>query len=78
VQEVAEFSPEEIEPAPKLGTLLNVEFIKGIGKHGEEFVMILDIDRIFSGAELAGIMDAGESAGGEATPAEEEEASESG
>jgi purine-binding chemotaxis protein CheW len=75
VQEVAEFSPEEIEPAPKLGTLLNVEFIRGIGKHGEEFVMILDIDRIFSATELAGVMEAGESSGGEVSQAEEGTAS---
>jgi purine-binding chemotaxis protein CheW len=60
VQEVSEFAPEEIEPAPKLGTLLNVEFIKGIGKHEEEFVIILDIDRIFSATELAEVTGAGE------------------
>jgi hypothetical protein len=40
--------------------------------------MILDIDRIFSGAELAGIMEAGDSAGGEAPPAEKGEAVEAG
>jgi purine-binding chemotaxis protein CheW len=65
VKEVAEFSAEQIEPAPKLGTMLKVEFIKGIAKHDEQFVIILDIDRIFSSAELAVI------AGAEGAAAEE-------
>ncbi len=52
VQEVVDMEPENIEPAPKLGTKLNTEFIKGMGKVGESFVMILDIDKVFSAAEL--------------------------
>lgn len=55
VQEVVEMEPELIEPAPKLGTKLNNEFIKGMGKVGETFVMILDIDKVFSAAELSEI-----------------------
>lgn len=57
VQEVSEFAPDQIEPTPTLGTHMNVDFIKGIGKQDEEFVMILDIDRIFSTAELATLDD---------------------
>lgn len=53
VQEVVEMEPELIEPPPKLGTKLNTEFIKGMGKVGEVFVMILDIDKVFSAEELA-------------------------
>lgn len=52
VQEVVEMEPGLIEPAPKLGTKLNTEFIKGMGKVGENFVMILDIDKVFSAEEL--------------------------
>ncbi|NTW88612.1 MAG: purine-binding chemotaxis protein CheW [Desulfobulbaceae bacterium] len=55
VQEVVEMEPNLIEPAPKLGTKLNTEFIKGMGKVGENFVMILDIDRVFSADELTEI-----------------------
>ncbi len=72
VQEVADFSSEDIEPAPKIGTLLNVDFIRGIGKHGEEFVTILDIDRIFSESDLAGVVEAGGAASAESEGAEEE------
>lgn len=52
VQEVVEMEPESIEPSPRLGTRLNTEFIKGMGKIENNFVMILDIDRIFSAEDL--------------------------
>lgn len=53
VQEVIEMEPEKIEAAPHIGTRLNADFIKGMGKVDGHFVMILDIDKIFSGGELA-------------------------
>ena len=52
VQEVLELEPDQIEPAPRIGTRLRTEFIKGMGKHNEQFLMILEIDKIFSGEEL--------------------------
>jgi purine-binding chemotaxis protein CheW len=53
VQEVLELAPEQVEPAPRIGTRLNTEFIRGMGKRGEEFIIILDIDRVFSCDELS-------------------------
>ncbi len=53
VQEVVEMEPESIEAAPHIGTKLNTEFIKGMGKIDSHFVMILDIDKVFSTNELA-------------------------
>ena len=55
VQEVIEMEPSQIEAAPHIGTHLNTEFIRGMGKHDDRFVMILDIDKVFSGAELAAV-----------------------
>jgi len=55
VQEVIEMEPSQIEAAPHIGTHLKTEFLKGMGKHNERFVMILDIDKVFSGAELAAV-----------------------
>ena len=55
VQEVVEMEPEHIEPPPQLGTKLNTEFIKGMGKVENDFVMILDIDKVFSSDELIDI-----------------------
>jgi len=47
VQEVLELKDDDIEPAPKLGTRVNTEFIKGMGKHNDDFIIILNIDKIF-------------------------------
>lgn len=55
VQEVFELEPENIEPAPRIGMKLDTTFIRGMGKHGDTFIIILDIDRVFSTADLAGI-----------------------
>ncbi len=59
VQEVIELEPQHIEPAPRIGTRLRTEFIRGMGKRDEQFVIILDIDRIFSTDELNLVQDAG-------------------
>ena len=52
VQEVIDMDASQIQPAPKIGTKLNTEFIRGMGKRDEEFVIILDIDRVFSTDDL--------------------------
>lgn len=53
VQEVMDLEPDHIEPAPKIGTRLNTEFITGMGKRDSTFIIILDVDKIFSTEELA-------------------------
>ena len=55
VQEVVEMGPESIEPAPHIGARLNTEFIRGMGKVDNRFVMVLDIDKVFSSEELTSI-----------------------
>lgn len=55
VQEVIDLEPEQIEPAPRIGTRLNTEFIKGMGKRDDQFVIILEIDRIFSSCDLSAV-----------------------
>jgi len=57
VQEVFELEPAQIEPPPRIGTRWRTEFIKGIGKRNNELIIILDIDRVFSAAELSIIQD---------------------
>lgn len=52
VQEVFELGPEQIEPAPKLGTKFKAEFLRGMGKRDDKFLMILDIDKVFSSDEI--------------------------
>lgn len=48
VQEVLDLEDSQIEPAPRIGTRLNTDFIEGMGKHGDCFIIILDIDKCFS------------------------------
>ena len=60
VQEVRELGSGQIEPAPKIGTRLKTDFIQGMGKQGEGFIIILDIDRVFSADELSLVQEAGE------------------
>src|SRR5579859_7349172 len=52
VEEVIDLEPEQIQPPPKIGTQIRTDFIKGMGKRDAQFVMILDIDRVFSAEEL--------------------------
>jgi len=62
VQEVMDLEPGQIEPAPRIGTRLRTEFIRGMGKRDNHFIMILDIDKVFSADELAAVENAGASA----------------
>ena len=52
VQEVFTLDAVQIKPAPKLGTKLNTEFIRGMGKRDEKFLILLDINRVFTSKEL--------------------------
>ena len=38
----------KIEPPPRIGTRLHSEFMKGMGNLGDKFVIILDINKVFS------------------------------
>ncbi len=53
VQEVMDLAPAEIAAPPKIGTKLRTEFIKGMGKRDDRFMIILDIDKVFSADELS-------------------------
>ena len=59
VQEVIDLEPEQIEPAPRIGTSVNTDFIRGMGKCDERFTMILDIDKVFSAEEITQVAEAG-------------------
>lgn len=52
VQEVLEVEEMEIEPAPKFGNNISSEFINGITKKDDSFIIILDEEKIFSSSEL--------------------------
>lgn len=53
VEEVIDLEPEQIEPPPRIGTGIKTDFIRGMGKRETQFIMILDIDKVFSTEDLA-------------------------
>ena len=55
VREVVDMDQTEIENAPSMGAAVDAQFLRGIGKLGDEFVLLLDIDKSFSLDEIAAI-----------------------
>lgn len=55
VQEVIEMDQNQIEPAPRIGIGIRNEFIRGMGKREEKFIILLEIDKIFSAEELEAV-----------------------
>ena len=51
VEEVIDLEEDTIEPAPKFGNNISGEYIRGIGKKDNKFIIILDIDKVFSTEE---------------------------
>ena len=58
VQEVFELDAEEIEPPPKIGTKLDTNFILGMGKRYGNFIIILNVNEVFSTGELSNVKEA--------------------
>lgn len=52
VQEVFELDHRQLEPPPRMGAKLDTEFISAMGRWNDGFVIILDVDRVFSADEL--------------------------
>lgn len=55
VQEVVDIDPAQVEPAPKLGARLNTQFLRGMGKKDSAFIILLEIDPVFSMDELVSV-----------------------
>lgn len=55
VSEVLDIPVDNIEDTPSFGGGVYAEFVLGIGKVHETVVMLLDIDRVLTGSELAEI-----------------------
>lgn len=55
VEEVIDLEPEQIQAGPRLGTSINTDFVRGMGRREAGFIVILDIDRVFADDQLAAI-----------------------
>jgi len=58
VSQVIDLQPTEIEAPPAFGTRVRVDFLKGLGKIGKKFVLILDLDRALSNTDLLAVAEA--------------------
>ena len=53
VHEVIEISATEINPPPRIAMRWKTEFIQGMARRGEDFIIILDVNSVFATEEVA-------------------------
>ncbi|WNO08159.1 chemotaxis protein CheW [Teredinibacter sp. KSP-S5-2] len=58
VHEVIELDSDDLHPAPRVSARINYDFISSMAKFDEKFLMLLDINKIFTQQELGVIRDA--------------------
>jgi purine-binding chemotaxis protein CheW len=58
VHEVIELEPAAINDPPRIAMRWRTEFIQGMGRRGDEFIIILDVNAVFSSEELAVVNEA--------------------
>ena len=52
VSDVVTLNPGEIKPAPEMGTAFNTDYLIGLGTLEERMIILVDIDRLMSSAEM--------------------------
>lgn len=53
VNHVLDLGPADIEPAPSFGTRVRTEYLKGMGKLEQGFVLLLDMDKLLTTDEAS-------------------------
>ena len=64
VTEVLEIAAADIAPPPTFGARIRTDFVAGMARVGSQFVVILDLVRVLSFAELAALAEMGGGASG--------------
>lgn len=57
VSQVVDIPPQSVEAGPSFGAKVRADFIAGMGKLDEGFVIMLDIDRVLAGEDMAAVND---------------------
>jgi purine-binding chemotaxis protein CheW len=52
VSDVITLTPELIKPAPEMGTALNTDYLIGLGTLDQRMLILVDIDKLMSSAEM--------------------------
>ena len=53
VSQVISMSREDILPAPAFGTRVRIDYLRGMGKSGDKFILVLDIDKVLGADDFA-------------------------
>ena len=56
VSDVITLSPDQVKPAPEMGTALNTDYLIGLGTIDQRMLILVDIDKLMSSAEM-GLID---------------------
>jgi purine-binding chemotaxis protein CheW len=56
VADVISLTPDQIKPAPEIGSALNTDYLTGLGTIDERMLILVDIDQLMSGKEI-GLLD---------------------
>jgi purine-binding chemotaxis protein CheW len=56
VSDVITLTSDQIKPAPEMGTALNTDYLIGLGTIDQRMLILVDIDRLMSSAEM-GVID---------------------
>ncbi len=52
VSDVITLGPEQIKPAPEMGTAFNTDYLIGLGTLDERMLILVDIDKLMSSSEM--------------------------
>jgi purine-binding chemotaxis protein CheW len=52
VSDVTTLTPDQIKPAPEMGTVLNTDYLIGLGTLDQRMLILVDIDRLMSSDEM--------------------------
>ncbi|CAD6879605.1 Positive regulator of CheA protein activity (CheW) [Methylomonas albis] len=55
VNEVIDIGPQDIEPPPSFGTDIHSDFISGMAKRNWRFIILLNVNKVLSADEMAGL-----------------------
>jgi purine-binding chemotaxis protein CheW len=52
VSDVITLTPDQVKPAPDMGSALNTDYLVGLGTLDERMLILIDIDRLMSSSDM--------------------------
>jgi len=57
VDEVLDLGRDDVEPPPTFGTRAPVDYLRGLGRREQGFILLLELDRLLSTQALLGVLE---------------------